>query len=61
MRNNLILQEKENSCFDSFFELAILMISEYSQKRTPVVKIQDIGPSDPASLHQRAKANVKKK
>lgn len=51
MRNNLILQ---------FFELAILMISEYSQKRTPIIKIQDIGPSDPASLHQRAKANVKK-
>lgn len=49
MRNTLILQEKENSCFDSFFELAILMISEYSQKRNLVVKIQDIGPLDPAS------------
>ena len=49
MRNNLILQEKENSCFHSFFELAILMISEYSQKRNLVVKIQDIGPLDPAS------------
>lgn len=36
------------------------MISEYSKKGNPV-KIQDIGPMNPASLHQRTKANVNKK
>ena len=61
MRNILILQEKENSCFHSFFELAILMISEYSQKRNLVVKIQDIGPLDPASPPPKSKGKCEKK
>lgn len=61
MRNILILQEKENSCFDSFFELAILMISEYSQKRNLVVKIQDIGPLDPASPPPKSTGKCEKK